>query len=160
MASNMFIVWLESSQCWSLQFHGWGEDSVSKWQPLGDIKMGSDGVNSLPWVPVNVKSSMSPQSFCLCFFQSLEFLQSSPTGLQRQMHWWLHFPILYSQAQDPDVWPKILTPMWDPLQNNYFPDVGQPHYVYGFILFHKCAPFIILLWLLCLCMQTIFFGRI
>ena len=60
----------------------------------------------------------------------VEFLQSSPTGLQNQMLWELFLLLPDTQTGDPDMGLGTLIPMRNLcnqlLQHNYFPVWGLP----------------------------------
>lgn len=77
------------------------------------------------------------QEQSLCFPRPVEFLCSSPAGLQCQMLLRLLFPRSDTQAGEPDVGFGATTPLEEPLLYSYFPICGLlTQQVWGF-LHHK-----------------------
>ena len=88
----------------------------------------------------------------------VELLCSSPTGLQYQILWGHLLPMPYSQAGEADMRFRTLIPVGELLQYSYFPICGPPTHGCGDCLYHESIPPTILMWLLFLWVQDIFFG--
>ena len=80
------------------------------------------GVHEILCVPSKSRVSVSPSL--------VEFLWSNPANLQGHMLWGL-LSLPDSQAGEPDVGLRILTPVREPLWYNYFPVWGCPLSEYG-----------------------------
>lgn len=84
--------------------------------PVDRSGSGSCGVTALPWVR---EESV--------FSRPVEFLHSSPTGLQSQMLQGLLLLIPDRQAGWSDMSLRTLTLVGEPLWHNYFPICGSPN---------------------------------
>ena len=129
-------------------------------RPTGGSGPGSYGVTALPWVPVHMKPCVHPPRveslfppilWSSCTQALLAFKAKCSGGSS----FWCQMPSLGSLT-----WGLELSLLRENLCNIIiFHFVGRPPNGYGIWLYQESAPPTISLWLLCLWVQNIFFGR-